>query len=204
MKILTTVLVIGFALVFVWRELHPNLPNDVAQPCIGLGQVLAREAARELGGQGGHVVVIYMPTASAQSQATLESLKHALGQTRGITVGVKEFKTDEVGAMDMISFKQFAAVMNECADAKVIISFLGVNQPLTSIQIAQLPQPLSKLIVVRWNPAEAKRGLASGLVSAAVLSRVGSSLPAGHPETPIQWFDHYYQLITLESNMSTK
>jgi hypothetical protein len=197
-KIIVAVLLLLGALVWVWRGLHPPPPNDVTMPYIGLGQVLAKEAANQLHGKEGRVVVVCMPTASVGSQAQLGGLQRALGQYRNITVTMDAFKTDQVGAMDTISFQQFEELVSENANADVIISFLKVA-PFSDAQITQLPHPCPKLIVVRWGHEAVQRGMSASLVVAAVMERRWNSSPS-QPKTPRQWFDGRYQLITPQSN----
>ncbi len=196
-KIIVAVLLLLGALVWLWRGLHPSPPNDVTMPYIGLGQVLAQQAANQLHRKEGRVVVVCMPTASVGSQAQLGGLQRALGQYRNITVTMDAFKTDQVGAMDTISFQQFEALVRQNANADVIISFLKVA-PFTEVQITQLPRPCPKLIVVRWGHEAVQRGMSAGLVVAAAMERrwISSSSP---PKNPRQWFDQHYQWITSES-----
>ena len=199
-KLIAAVLLLLGALVWVWRGLHPSPPNDVTMPYIGLGQVLAQEAATQLHGKEGRVVVVCMPTASEGSQAQLGGLQRALGQYRNITVTMDALKTDQVGPMDTISFQQFEALVSQNASADVIISFLKVA-PFTDAQITQLPHPCPKLIVVRWGQEAVQQGISAGLVVAAVMERrwISSSAQASNPR---QWFDQRYRLITNESGAS--
>ncbi len=198
-QITAAILVIVVALVCGWRAMHTQPPNDVTMPYIGLGQVLAEQAAEVLLGKEGRVVVVCMPTATAGSQAQLEGLRRALGQQRNMKITMDAFKAGDVGPMDTISFQQFATVVSANANADVIISFLRVA-PFTDAQIAQLPHPAPKLIVVRWEPAAVQRGMSAGLVAAAVMARRWNESSA-QPKDPRQWFDGRYQLVTPGSGM---
>lgn len=202
-KIAGAILVIVGALVWTWYGLHPQPPDNVAQPGVGLGQVLAQEAVDQLHGKTGHVVVVCMPTASVESQTSLESLQRTMAKYKNITLTMKLFAVNEVGIMDTIPFQRFANVVNQYAGADVIIFMLQPNV-LTDTQIEQLPHPAPKLIVFRWNPEEVTRGMKWGLIMAAITDRRWSSLPSDHPRNPRQWFDRNFELITAESNMPTQ
>jgi hypothetical protein len=188
-------ILVGVALFL--RAIHPKPADEIALPPSGLGQVLAEEAAKALNDKG-TVVLAWMPTGAVESQAKFDGFQRAIARHKGIAISaIKEFKREEV-SFGRISFEQFAGVVREHAKAGVIVSFLGVNS-FTEAQIATLPQPSPKLVVVGWNPQDVQRGIKAGIVTAAVMARQLQGLPTDDPKSPIQWFDRYYNLVTPET-----
>jgi hypothetical protein len=140
-----------------------------------------------------------MPMSSVRGKAELEGFQQTLGQHKNITlVATTTFNPSET-AFGSLSFQQLATVVNEATNVDVIVSFLGVTS-FTDAQMATLPNPSPKLVVMDWNPRDVQRGMKAGFVKAAVMSRRLTGMPSDHPKTPHQWFDRYYDLVTPESS----
>jgi len=198
LKTIGAVLFIVIALAWLQRSLHPKPLDDEAMPPFGVGQVLAEEAAKAMHDKG-RVVIVCMPMTSVRGLAEIDGFQRTLGQHKNIKVtATNTFKPSET-AIGQLSFQQFAAVVNTNSNADVIVSFLGVTS-FTDAQIATLPNPPPKLVVMDWNPNDVQRGMKAGLVKAAVMSRRLTGMPSDHPKTPHQWFDRYYDLVTPESS----
>lgn len=197
LKIAGIIAVIGVALVFIWRSLRSQPPDELLLPAIGMGQMLADEVVRELPSASGRVVVLCRAATSAQDQATLEAFRKALRQHKQLTISLKTVPNEDVGVMEYISLQTFAEA-TRTAPADVIVTFFQVKS-FADASAAQLPQPFPKLIAVRWDMRDLLRGMQSGRVSAGVATRILSSLPTGHPKNPREWFDRYYELVTPQT-----
>ena len=197
-KIVGALLVIGLAMVWIQRTLNPKPADEVAMPHAGVGQVLAEQAARAVNDQG-RVALVYMESASVESQAQIDSFQRTLGKHKNIKlVATKTFKPMETQTGN-ISFQKFTEVISEYSNANVIVCCVGVTS-LTDAQLEALKKSSPKLVVMNWNRGHVERGMNAGLVLAAVSSRWLTSLPTDHPKTPLQWFDRYYDLVTPQRN----
>jgi ABC-type sugar transport system substrate-binding protein len=198
LKIGAAVLTIAVALLLLNQTLHPKPLDEQVMPQTGVGQVLAEQAAKAMNDKG-RVAVVCMPTGSVESQAQLQGFQRTLGKHKNITIAATTtFKPTEA-ASGKLNFQQFAQVINEHPNADVIVSFLGVTS-FTDAQIASLPQPSPKLVVMDWDAGDIQRGMRAGLVKAAVTSRRLTALPTDDPKTPLQWFGRYYDLVTPQRN----
>jgi hypothetical protein len=201
MKTLKTVgalLLIVLALVWLQRSIHPKPLDDEVKPAYAVGQVLAEQAAIATGDKG-RLAMVWMPINSVRGQAELAGFLETMKLHKHITLTATNlFKASET-AFGSMSFQQLAAVVNKDTNVDVIVSFLGVTS-FTDAQIATLPTPSPKLVVMNWNPEDVQRGMKAGLVKAAVMSRRLTGIPSDHPKTPQQWFDRYYDLVMPESS----
>lgn len=197
-KIIGSVLVIVCALLWIQETLNPKPADEIAMPHAGVGQVLAEQAARAVDDKG-RVALVYMESASVESQAQMDSFQRTLGQHKDIKiVATKTFKPTET-RMGSITFQKFTEVVSEYSNAGVIVCCVGVTS-LTDEQLATLQKTTPKLVVMNWNRGHVERGMRAGLVQAAVSTRMLTSLPTDNPKTPLEWFDRYYNLVTPERN----
>lgn len=197
-KIIGSVLVIALALVWIQKTLNPKPADEVAMPHAGVGQVLAEQAAKAVNDKG-LVALVYMESASVESQAQIDSFQRTLGKHKDIKiVATKTFKPTET-QMGNITFQKFTDLVSEYSNANVLVCCVGVP-PLTDAQLATLKKTAPKLVVMNWNRDNVERGMKAGLVQAAIASRWLTSLPTDHPRTPLEWFDRYYNLVTPQSN----
>ncbi len=198
LKIIGAVLVIVLALACLQRSTSPKPLDDEAMPPYGIGQVLAEQAAKAIGDKG-RVALVCMSMNSVGGRAELAGFQETLARHKRITLAVTNLFRSSETAIGHLSFQQFAAVVNEDSNADVIVSFLGVTS-FTDAQMATLPNPAPKLVVMGWNPGDVQRGMKAGLVKGAVAIRRLTAMPSDHPKTPLQWFDRYYDLVTPESS----
>ena len=194
LKIIGSVLLIAVALAWLQRSLHPQPPAEQFMPAKGLGQVLAEQAAIAANDQG-RAVFVYMPSGEIEGPAQLEGFQNALGQHKHITLTATKTINPMETASGKLTFNQYAAIINEYSNASVIVFAVGVTS-FTGAQMATLPQPSPKLVVMDWKPGDADRGMEAGLVKAVVSTRRLTSVPTDHPKTSGQWFDRYYDLMT--------
>ena len=201
-KIIGSILLIVVAVLFIQRSQHPQPPDEQYMPGYGMGQVLA-EAAAKITHDQGRVVLACQPSNLASSEAEMEGFQQSLAKHSQLKLtATRTFKPDET-AMGKLPFAKFSALINENPSAEVIVCMLGILS-FTDAQIASLPQPCPKLVVVDWNPADVQRGLNAGLIKAAVMSRQLTAMPTDDPKTPREWFDRYYTVMSAESGGNSK
>lgn len=171
-------------------------------PPYGVGQVLGEEAVKAMHDHG-RVVLVYMAVNSVQSRAVLDGFRQTIAQHKNISLAdIKNFKPSET-IIGTLAFSQLAEVVNEYSNVDVIVSLLGVKS-FTEANMAALPKPCPKLVVMDWNPEDVQRGMNAGLIKAAVMTRRLTAMPSDHPKTAHEWFDRYYDLVTPESGGKSK
>src|SRR5512133_1256529 len=197
-KIVGSVVVILLALLWIQSTLNPQPADEVAMPHAGVGQVLAEQAAKAVNDKG-LIALVYMETGSVEEKAQMDSFKRTLGKHKEVRLaGTRSFKPMETSTGN-IRYSQFTQIVNEFSNANAIVCCVGVTS-LGEAEIAALQKTSPKLVVMNWNRDAVDRGMRAGLVSAAVASRMLTSLPSDHPKTALQWFDRYYNLVTVEPN----
>ncbi len=198
LKISGSLLFIVLAFMWLHRSMNVAPMDDETMPPYGIGQVLAEQAAKAMGDKG-RVALVCMSMNSNGGRAELAGFQETLARHSHIKLAnTNLFKSSDT-AIGQLSFQQFAAVVKEDASVDVIVSLLGVSS-FTDADIANLPPKCPALVVMDWNPHFVERGMKAGLIKAAVMSRRLTALPSDHPQTPHQWFDRYYDLVTPESS----
>ena len=125
-KIIGSVLVIVLALVWIQKTLNPKPADEVAMPHAGVGQVLAEQAAKAVNDKG-LVALVYMESASVESQAQMDSFQRTLGKHKDIKiVATKTFKPTET-QMGNITFQKFTDLVSEYSNANVLVCCVGVT-----------------------------------------------------------------------------
>jgi hypothetical protein len=197
LKLFGSLLFIVLALAWLHRSMSSAPLDDETMPPYGIGQVLAEQAAKAMGDKG-RVALVCMSMNSIGGRAELAGFQETLARHNHIKLAITNlFKSSET-AIGQLSFKQFSAVVNDDADVDVIVFLLGVGS-FTDAEIATLPPKCPAFVVMDWNPVFVQRGMKAGIVKAAVMSRRLTALPSDHPNTPHQWFDRYYDLVTPDS-----
>ncbi|MEI6075259.1 MAG: hypothetical protein WCS94_06780 [Verrucomicrobiota bacterium] len=193
-KVIGAIAAIILALAWIQRSMHPGPPAEQTMPAQGIGQVLAEQVALAADDQG-PVAFAFTSAGPIEEQAELEAFKKTLAQHKNITLmDCKVIKLSET-SVGSLPFDQFATFIKEHSKAKAIVFALGITS-FTEDQIATLPKPTPKLIVVDWNPQYLDRAIKLGLVKAAIRSRHLTALPETTPKTPRQWFDYYCEVVT--------
>lgn len=203
--IIAIVVIVG-SVVWIYLTLSGgrSRPRINPAPLQALGERAAEEAVRLTGGSGSVVVIGYeasMPSFQIPQQA----FEAALKQHRGLQVTAVERLTHDPTAgfgMDMgPSAEQFLGVLREHADATLVVSFAGVPY-LTEPHFAQLPSPRPMIIVVLMGPMQLDPLFERDIIQAALVARFRPPEPATitkDPETPQEWFERYYEVLTPEN-----
>ena len=184
----------------VSRWVRPSL--DV-KPNEAVGQVLAEEAVRVLGGQGQVVLVTLDPSLSAAVKIQTDAFLAALKKTPSVTLAATErLQRADVSGQDVqkeIPAARFLNVAQTYPQA-AIVSLVGVPH-LADSEIAKLPQPPPKLLAVVRSRKALRELLESGRIQVAIVPRFAFPAPVGKPRRVREWFDKYFQILTSASDL---
>ncbi|NQU12469.1 hypothetical protein HQ590_16865, partial [bacterium] len=179
-------------------------PKINPAPLEALGERAAEEAVRLTGGSGSVVIIGYdakLPTFLIPQQAFEAALEKHPGLRVAAVKALSHDPTSGFG-MDMgPPADAFLQVLREHADATVVVSFSGVPY-FTEPHYAQLPSPRPMLIVVLSGPMQLAPLFERDIIQAALVARFrppDAATVKKDPQTPQEWFDRYYEVLTPEN-----
>jgi hypothetical protein len=156
------------------------------------------------------VVVWTYPTTDQNRvmvERSLEGFKRALKRFPGVKLQAVErvnvpLVTGIMALETPLAFpeEEFSRALKKYPTADVVVSFVPPPE-LTHEQIAALPKPRPKLIVVALSDQPTGAPLPSDLVQVAIVKRVDDSSPpnVSLPKTSMEWFDQYYMVVTTKN-----
>jgi len=184
----------------VSRWLAP--PLDV-KPNQAIGEVLAEETVRVLSGQGQVVLVTLDPSLSKAVKIQTDSFVRSLKKKRSVTIAATEYlqRADTVqgDTQKEMPSERFLSLVQTYPDAG-IVSLVGPPR-LTDAEVAKLPQPPPKVLIVVRTYKELQRLFENGLLQVAIVPRVNFPAPVEKPRRLREWFDKYYQALTSASEL---
>lgn len=168
-----------------------------------VGEVAAEETARLLG-RPGRVVVVSMDTQMSPTrpaEAELESFVAAAKKHGPLTIVATPTVVPEsslVRRESGLTGRQFLDLLRQYPDVDAIVSLAGAPG-LTDEQWQALPKKMPKVVVVMALTfrAELKPLFEENVVQVAITPRFNGP-PAGAraPESPREWFDYSFQVVT--------
>ena len=193
-------LVIVAACASLFFSLFGLPPRVETRPHQALGEVMAREALKQLGA-GGRIILIRRDTAIFKNPAVdaqLAGFHHALRKA-GATVAVTNvIKVDPLRLVG-VPPGDFAQMLKKTSESDVVVSFLG-PPVLGAEQMGKLGGKTPKILAVcsgaMPRQINLKRAFEEKLLHVAVLSRPDASASPPVSEDPQAWFDHYFLLAT--------
>ena len=201
--ILTLVLVSVALAVFVFRR-QSSGPAMNLRPSVAVGEVLAEETSRLLGGKGNIVVIGRASAKEGQSAGNeqITSLGAALRRRASPKIAATEWLPQpprlSMNTSDLTA-EQLVALLEKHPEANAFVVFAGLP-PLSPPLAEKLTARSLKLLAVCGYGATLRRWLAAHVLAAAVVPRFGE-LPAGTPapKTVKDWFSQEFELLTPES-----
>jgi hypothetical protein len=202
-KVKTTIslVVIVATLAFFAIRYFGTPPKVDARPHVGIGRVLAEEAAR-LAGVGGRIVLIApdvnvfrYPGPEVQLKAFHEALRKA-------NLSVAATNLVKLDPLRVMTAGDFGSLLKKYGEADVIVSLLGPPN-LSPEQRAKVPAKHARVVAVCSGDLPKQINLAplfeDNLLNTAIISR--TAVPATLPATddPAKWFDHLYQVVTVKN-----
>jgi hypothetical protein len=174
------------------------------RPSAAVGEVLADEVGRLLGGTG-KIVLLSRQLSTDGPDATGErvgSFTAALQRRANVKLAATEWAPrPPAGVMDLgaVTPEQLLGAMDKNPEANALVVFAGLpaySQPLGG----KLAARSLKLVAVCGYGPVARRWLESKALALAVVPRFDDP-PAGAPtpKTAKEWFDREFQLLTPES-----
>lgn len=189
-------------------EFQPPLPTQNLMPAQGVGQVVAEETAKLLTNRGTIVVVVMDtgPIENKTSDAELNAFTEAIQAHREITVNtIEKIPSSAVIRTPMgkvIREERFLELFQQHPDADAIVSFIG-PPGLTEEQIAGLAPDRPKLVAVAGPATSASdlgRLFEARVLHLAITARGAPGSDDGRsPQTPREWFDRNYVVVTAQT-----
>ena len=206
--IFVALVVIVISGILIFRTTHRPAPRANTTPFLALGPALAQEASQMLGGNGKVALVTYdlSPKGAGLMREQIKLFRAELAKNPGITLAAElqvilppEALPEEVG----LPADDYLRILREYSDVDAIVSFVG-SPSLSDTQIRQLPRRIPKCIVFdTGNNRRVRKLLENRVIHAAIVARF-DPLPPGakKPNTMMEWFHAYYQIVTRETASS--
>jgi hypothetical protein len=163
-----------------------------------LGTVMAQKTVPLCEGKGGVVLVVSEndKDQTTPSGLAFDAFRKALGNSVQVTATeVVQTPTVIMRGIEPLPVEKFIELLQKHSGADCLVSFVGVPL-LTPGQIAQLPSPRPRVVVVVAHNIPTKAMFARQAVSLAALPKPPSDQPlAGR--TAQEVFDSQYQLVSI-------
>lgn len=198
------------SLIFIGRRLWPSSPGFNPAPFIGLGQTLAEETIKAVGGKGRVVLVLddQFQIAGSPLQKELQSLQDGLKKQSAVNVETELVGPDptEMRITQGCTGSQLQAILAKHGSASAIVFLIGLPEWGRLQARGLAPQPVSAKIIVAVESAPSKREyegyLTGGFLYMLIGRRFGPDSTV-NPKTPREWFDQSYRIITLQNFETT-
>ncbi|NBV23279.1 MAG: hypothetical protein EBS05_15330 [Proteobacteria bacterium] len=186
------------ALAFLYFTQFAGPPKANLKPFEMLGEMVATETAKLLGGSGSVVVVMesFDQVVSKSAEPQLKGFKAGLAKAKGVTLkGVEYYKHAEGEDVSRwpAGLAAKLAAMGQGASATVL--FVALPQSLSAEEIAALKSSTSKLVLVGGAVPLVKPMLTQGVFQIAIVNRFPPK-PAPKSETAAEWFNRAYLVAT--------
>lgn len=186
------------SLAFLYFTQFAGPPKANLKPFETLGEMVATETAKLLGGSGSVVVVMesFEQLANPSVEPQLKGFKAGLAKAKGVTLkGVEYYKHGEGEDISRwpAGLAAKLAAMGQGAAATVL--FVALPQSLSPEEIAALKSSGSKLVLVGGAVPLVKPLLTQGVFQLAIVNRFPPK-PAPKKETPAEWFGRAYLVAT--------
>jgi hypothetical protein len=187
--------------VFRWQSSGPAMSS---RPSLAVGEVLADETSRLLGGKGKVVVIARASAKEGQSAANeqISSFAAALSRRTSPRIAATEWLPRPLRPVmnsGDLSAEQLLQLIEKNPDANAIVVFAGLppfSRPLADKLISRQV----KLLAVGGYGATVRRWLEAQVLAVAVIPRFGE-LPPGTPapRTVRDWFSQEFEMVTPDS-----
>jgi hypothetical protein len=188
------------------RNPSSQIQTDVL---LSFGEVAAEETVQLLGGKG-RVVVLRLTTGNSNDRIKkiqalrLKGFERAFKSHRQVRIiAVKDVVVDEKFSETGIVFppQRYREVLDAYPEADAIVCLAG--NPFSSLpDFAKWPERRPKCVLLEIIPQGAKALIAKGAVDVAFVMCQSSTLGAGPPATPREWFDRMYQVVNRSNYMT--
>ncbi len=208
--VLISVLVIVGSLVSIFLSQRPRRVRLNLKPFEHLGVAMAEKTAEMVGNRG--EVVLWRIRTQAKVAVMDVPIKHfrdvlsKKGDIRLIAEEEEVMNQPPIMAPDMMmggmSGDKFLGLVGKYPRASALVLF-GATPHLTEEQLGKLPEKRPKVFVVAMYDLPRKTLFENGIVQAAIVPRFHSMTnTAVEPQTPAEWFDRYYTVVTADNAAS--
>jgi hypothetical protein len=183
--------------IFVTQCGSPKYDNTLHQ---AVGQVIAEETLALIGSNGEVVVLVIEPGKFPTIKAQLASFLKTMKNTEGTKVKVAELKADkpkyDLGSG--LSARRLLKEYKKYPHAAAIVSFIGLPnlENLEDRDLSQLKEKTPKLIVEERSVKKLRHAFEKQIVELAIVPRFAFPAPIRTPQTPHEWFDKHFQIVT--------
>ncbi len=202
---LISILVIIASGVSIYLSQRQPTPRVNLKPFEGIGLVGAEEVAKSLGGKGRIVVVAY-DVKAAPVEVPVTSFLAELPKHGSITVTAVERLAMNPGDIPMhdmgLEGERFLELLKKHADVDAIVSFVG-GPHFKDQDYRQVPAKRPKFLSLGGFSPFTRDQLELGVVNLAIVPRFDPPAAASRePQTPREWFDRFYTVVTPETAQS--
>ena len=167
----------------------------------GVGEVLAEEAAKQLAKrEKKRVVAISLktddPVLQAEETAFAAKLKALCPEAE-----MKEFYRIEpegqkhYGPGVGLTARRFSRIVENNVKADVLVSFIGTPDP-GAAEMHNLTNKIPRFVASTRDLNDVKKLLEKHWLRAAIVPRYTFPAPKTDPQTPREWFDRHFQIVT--------
>lgn len=201
--VLVSIIIIVVSLISIFFSMRPHRPSINVKPYQGLGEVAAKETIKLVGDRGTIVILNYdnKKAKSPVFTAQLKALKTTLARDSHITIKAEEgvdmqpMMADPMGGL---SADAFIDLVTKYQDVDAIISFVGTPY-LKPEHVQRLPKRRPKIISAASFAPHTPELVSDGVIQVAITPRFQPPGDMKEPETPQEWFDKFYTVVTSEN-----
>jgi hypothetical protein len=193
--------IIGSLGFLVFHFFGPS-PKIDPRPHIGIGNVLAEQAAKALG-SGGRITLITPDTTAFRwpgPEVQLKTFHKALAKAKLAVAATNSVKLDP-GRPMRINAEDFLNLLRKQSEADVIVTLLSPAAP-TAEQRARIPAKHARVVAVCTGELPKQVNLPAlleeNIVHIAIVSRPVPALSVPQTDDPAAWFDHFYETVSTK------
>jgi hypothetical protein len=169
-----------------------------------VGQVMAEETSHLLGRNAKVVVVSMQARQAPELEIQMDAFKKQLKLLGGISVEdtllLDPGDNPKFRPGSGLSAKRFLKIVRKNPEVDAIISFVGAPQ-LSDDELSSL-KTAPKFIAETHSPERLRKLFNQKVLQVAIVPRFEFPAPGPRkPETCQQWFDHYFQVITVNTSL---
>lgn len=196
------VLAIIGSLVYLYFTQFATGPKLNLKPFENLGFVAAEETAKIIGGQGRVIVIneVFEAMKSPNTESQIKGFKLGAAKSSGVQIkDFKEFKRAMADDPQNWPPGQAGRFANMAEGASAAVLFLSLPQDFSKEDLAALKECTTKLVLVTGQSPMVKKLLQERAIHTAIVSRFPPKPAPEGSETPRQWFDRVYMVVTPDN-----
>ena len=196
-------LVICISVGSIIYRLMPHPPKEEPAKLTGFGEAMARETAKVIQGRGRVAAIL---PGDYQTRGTFEheiwrAFQKAIKQNAAVELGAPETANASPAAFTRLTRPQLDAIIKThlSSDALVLfceLPFWDEHDPF------EMPRPGPKLVVFDTSGRQLKRYFEKNAIAVGITVRFPPRSGQTEPQTPAEFFDREFQVMTSENFQS--